>query len=59
MKVAISSASNHKFALETHIVKARDAGATDDKIKHTLLLIIQTMGFPTFMEACRTFIEIH
>jgi 4-carboxymuconolactone decarboxylase len=58
MKVAISGAGNHKIALETHIVKAREAGATDDEIMHTLLLIIQTTGFPTFMEAYSVFKEM-
>ncbi len=51
LKIAISGASRHLSALETHIVKARDAGVTDDEIKHTLLLLMQTTGFPTFMEA--------
>jgi 4-carboxymuconolactone decarboxylase len=56
IKVAISGASNHRIALETHITKAKEAGATDDEIMHTLLLIIQTTGFPTFMEAYSVFI---
>jgi len=51
MKVAISGASRHAIALETHILKAREAGATEEEIKHTLLMLIQTTGFPTFMEA--------
>jgi len=55
MKVAISGASGHCLALETHIVRAREAGATDAEIMHTLLLIIQTTGFPTFMEAYSVF----
>jgi len=55
MKVAISGASGHSLALETHIVRAREAGATDAEIMHTLLLIIQTTGFPTFMEAYSVF----
>jgi alkylhydroperoxidase/carboxymuconolactone decarboxylase family protein YurZ len=58
MKVAISGASNHRIALETHITRARETGATDDEIMHTLLLIIQTTGFPTFMEAYSVFKEM-
>jgi alkylhydroperoxidase/carboxymuconolactone decarboxylase family protein YurZ len=58
IKVAISGASGHTLALETHISKAREAGATDDEIKHTLLLLIQTTGFPTFMEAYSTYKKI-
>jgi AhpD family alkylhydroperoxidase len=55
LKVAISGASRHLFALETHIAKAREAGATDDEIKQTLLLLMQTTGFPNFMESYRIF----
>jgi AhpD family alkylhydroperoxidase len=51
IKIAISGASGHKIALETHIMRAREAGATDEEILHTLLLLIQTTGFPMFMEA--------
>jgi 4-carboxymuconolactone decarboxylase len=51
IKIAISGASRHHTALETHIKKAREAGATEAEIKHALLLLIQTVGFPTFMEA--------
>lgn len=55
IKVAISGASSHHISLETHILKAREAGATDTEIMQTLLLIIQTTGFPTFMEAYSVF----
>ena len=55
IKIAASGASQHPIALETHIMKARNAGVTDDEIKHALLLLIQTAGFPTFMEAYSIF----
>lgn len=58
IKIAISGASGHRLALETHMAKAREAGATDAEIMHTLLLIIQTTGFPTFMEAYSVFKNI-
>jgi 4-carboxymuconolactone decarboxylase len=51
IKVAVSGASGHMLALETHILRAREAGATEEEIKQALLLLIQTTGFPTFMEA--------
>ena len=51
IKIAISAACNHKRALETHIQKARDAGVGEDEIKHALLLLIPTAGFPTFMKS--------
>ena len=55
VKVAVSGASGHMLALETHVAKARKAGATEDEIKHALLLLIQTVGFPSFMEAYSTY----
>jgi len=55
IKVGVSGASGHTIALETHIMKAREAGASEKEILHTLLLIIQTTGFPTFMEAYSTY----
>lgn len=58
IKIAISGASRHPLALETHITKARETGVTDEEIKHALLLLIQTTGFPTFMEAYSVFKEM-
>ena len=55
LKIAISGASRHLSALETHIAKGKKAGVTDEEIKHTLLLLIQTTGFPTLMEAYTVF----
>jgi len=55
IKIAISGASGHYLALETHVKKAREAGATENEIKHALLLLIQTVGFPTFMEAYQVY----
>jgi len=55
IKVAVSAASQHELSLETHLAKAREAGATEDELKHALLLIIQTTGFPMFMESYAVF----
>ncbi len=55
LKVAISGASNRLVALETHIMKAREAGVTDAEIKQALLMLIPTTGFPAFMEAYTVF----
>jgi alkylhydroperoxidase/carboxymuconolactone decarboxylase family protein YurZ len=51
IKIAISGACNHKRALETHIRKAMAAGVDEAEIKHTLLLLIPTAGFPAFMKS--------
>jgi len=51
IKIAISAACNHKRALATHIKRAGDAGVAEAEIKHALLLLISTAGFPAFMKA--------
>ena len=51
IKVAVSGATGHYRALETHVAKAKQAGASDEEIQHALLLLIPTCGFPAFMEA--------
>ena len=55
IKVAVSASSQHRLSLETHVAKAREAGATEDEIKHALLLVLQTTGFPMFMESYSIF----
>ena len=42
-------------ALETHVQKARAAGVSEDEIKHALLLLIPTAGFPAFMKSYAVF----
>ncbi|MDD5008538.1 MAG: carboxymuconolactone decarboxylase family protein [Syntrophorhabdaceae bacterium] len=51
IKIAVSGASGHKISLETHIARGKEAGLTDEEIKHALLLLLPTVGFPAFMEA--------
>ena len=58
IKIAISAASRHFLALETHILKAREVGASEEEIKHALLMLIQTAGFPAFMEAYSVFKKV-
>jgi len=58
IKLAVSAGSKHDRALETHILKAKEAGAKDEEIRHALLLLIPTVGFPAFMEAYSVFKNI-
>ena len=55
VKVGISAASHHQNALATHIMRAREAGASEEEILHALFLVIPTCGSPTFMEAFRIY----
>ncbi|PLX46078.1 MAG: carboxymuconolactone decarboxylase family protein [Deltaproteobacteria bacterium] len=54
IKVAISGASGHERALQTHIAKAREAGVSEAELVHALMLMIPSLGFPAFMEAYST-----
>jgi alkylhydroperoxidase/carboxymuconolactone decarboxylase family protein YurZ len=58
IKIAISASCNHKRALETHLQKAMAAGVNEDEIKHALLLLIPTAGFPAFMKSYAVFKNI-
>lgn len=51
IKIAVSAACDHQRALETHIHKALAAGISKEEIKHVLLLLMSTSGFPSFMKA--------
>jgi alkylhydroperoxidase/carboxymuconolactone decarboxylase family protein YurZ len=55
IKITAAGAAGHHTALETHLVAAREAGVTDGEILHTLLMLVSTCGFPTFMEAYSVF----
>jgi 4-carboxymuconolactone decarboxylase len=55
IKLGISAAGGHLSGVSTHIARAREAGATEEEILHTLLLLIPTCGFPTFMESYRIY----
>ncbi len=55
VNIAISGASGYRIALENHIMKAREAGTSEDEILHILPLLIQTTGFPIFVEAYTVF----
>lgn len=46
IKVAISGAANQITALQRHAVMAVQAGATEEEIYQTILLLITTIGFP-------------
>jgi len=49
IKVAVSAAGQHHYALWTH-VKALKSGCSREEIEHALLLVTPTAGFPTAME---------
>ncbi len=46
IKVAIAGAANQVTALQRHAVMAVQAGASEEEIYQTILLLITTVGFP-------------
>jgi len=38
-------------AVHSHARRARDAGASDEEIRHAVLLLVSTIGFPAVMAA--------
>ncbi|OHB63937.1 MAG: hypothetical protein A2Y76_15815 [Planctomycetes bacterium RBG_13_60_9] len=46
IKVGISGAANQITALQRHAVMAVQAGATEEEVYQTILLLITTVGFP-------------
>jgi AhpD family alkylhydroperoxidase len=58
IKIAISATRGYAFALQTHINKALAAGCSKEEIKHTILLIAPSVGFPRMMESLLVFREM-
>ncbi|GMR05182.1 MAG: carboxymuconolactone decarboxylase family protein [Thermodesulfobacteriota bacterium] len=51
VKLAIAVGAGSEGALHSHVRRARDAGVSDDEIRHTALLAITTIGWPRAMAA--------
>ena len=51
IKLGMSAANRSESAVQSHAHRALEAGATSAEIEHTLLLGINTLGFPTTMAA--------
>ena len=51
IKLGISTGAGLEGALHSHTRKAIDAGATDDEMKHAIILAMPTIGLPATMAA--------
>lgn len=49
IQLAASVASKSEGATHSHTKRALEAGATKDEIRHCVLLLTNTLGFPTVM----------
>lgn len=46
IQLAVAAASQSTGSVHSHTRRALQAGATEDEIYHTLLLLVSTIGFP-------------
>jgi alkylhydroperoxidase/carboxymuconolactone decarboxylase family protein YurZ len=46
IKLGMSIAAHSEGGTHTHVRLAKDAGATDDEIRHVVLLALTTLGWP-------------
>jgi len=51
IQLAAAAAIRSEGAVHSHTRRALDAGASIDEIRHTLLLLTSTLGFPCIMAA--------
>ncbi|HEY5973995.1 MAG TPA: carboxymuconolactone decarboxylase family protein [Geobacteraceae bacterium] len=51
VQLAAAATSRSEGAVRSHVQQALEAGATPDEIRHTLLVLISTIGFPTVAAA--------
>ncbi len=51
IKLAASAAIKSEGAVHSHTRRALEIGATPDEIRHSIVLLTNTIGFPTMMAA--------
>lgn len=51
IKLAISCGAQKEGAVHSHTRKALNAGCTKEEIRHTVLLLLPTLGMPSMMAA--------
>ncbi|MCW8329884.1 carboxymuconolactone decarboxylase family protein [Photobacterium sp. SDRW27] len=51
IQLAAAAAIRSEGAVHSHTKRALEAGATDEEIRHTLILLTSTLGFPSVMAA--------
>ncbi len=51
IQLAAAASIRSEGGVHSHTRRALEAGATADEIRHTILLLTNTLGFPTMMAA--------
>lgn len=52
VQLAAAAAIRSEGAVHSHVRRALEAGATRDEVRHALLVITSTIGFPNVIAAC-------
>ena len=51
VKIAVAAAAQSEGAVHSAVRQAKDAGLSDDEIRHAIVLTLTTVGFPRAMAA--------
>lgn len=51
IKLGMAAARGSESAVQSHVHRALDAGATPGEVEHALVLGVNTLGFPAMMTA--------
>jgi alkylhydroperoxidase/carboxymuconolactone decarboxylase family protein YurZ len=51
IKIGIAAAAQSEGAVHSAVRQAKDAGLSDDEIRHAIILALTTIGFPRAMAA--------
>ncbi|NVK42255.1 MAG: carboxymuconolactone decarboxylase family protein [Oceanospirillaceae bacterium] len=51
IQLAAAASTRSEGAVHSHARRARDAGASSEEIRHAVLLLVSTIGFPAVMAA--------
>lgn len=51
IQLAAAAAIRSEGSVHSHVRRAREAGATPEEIRHALILLVSTIGFPTVVAA--------
>ncbi len=51
IQLAAAASIHSEGAVHSHCRRALDAGASQDEIRHAIILLTSTLGFPTMMAA--------
>jgi len=51
IQLAAAAGIRSEGSVHSHVRRALDAGATPDEVRHALILLVSTIGFPTMAAA--------